>query len=211
MTFYFKWAYLSTTDQKYLSLQSKTSKNHQLVATNTQDPTPPVKVYHIKHEVGECLAFGFEVKRKQVFPVVTPDEEVTFKVLEQGEPITKGTFDETFLFKQGEKKIFGDYLSLESVAIPKRYLCVKKREFNMIITEEQTPEFKICYSDEKKAVEEGQFLCGPAKIQENETIPFRKISSRRRKLKRRCSCYEGLVALRKPLRYYNRKTQRMKM
>lgn len=205
-------ASLSTSDGKILCVQSmrRSRNSHQLVAMNKQEPGHSVKVYHISYDdKTPCMAFGFEVQNTAYFPVVTRGEEVKFKVLPKDMPITERTFDETFLFKWGEKEISGNLRSLESVALPKKYLCVENR-VNVTITEEQKPDFKIGYSDEKKD-ESWQFLFGPGKIQENDTIPFKKISLRRRNLKRRCSCYEGSVAPNKPLRCNIRKTKLRKM
>lgn len=205
-------ASLSTSDGKILCVQSmrRSRNSHQLVAMNKQEPGHSVKVYHISYDdKTPCMAFGFEVQNTAYFPVVTRGEEAKFKVLPKDMPITERTFDETFLFKWGEKEISGNLRSLESVALPKKYLCVENR-VNVTITEEQKPDFKIGYSDEKKD-ESWQFLFGPGKIQENDTIPFKKISLRRRNLKRRCSCYEGSVAPNKPLRCNIRKTKLRKM
>ncbi|XP_016318452.1 uncharacterized protein LOC107670384 isoform X2 [Sinocyclocheilus anshuiensis] len=187
-----KSAHLSTSCGKLLCIQGTQRPNHshQLVAKNEQkfNPGNSVKVYHILYNrTRQCMAFGFEVKNKSVFPVVTPGEEVKFK--------------------WGEQEISGDWRSLESVAKPKKYLCVKN-EVKVTITKKQSPVFRICYSDEKKG-EELQSLCGSGKIQENATNPYKKIW-RRRNLKRGPSCCAG-SASNKPLHCNDRKTKRMKM
>ncbi|XP_016403965.1 uncharacterized protein LOC107737075 isoform X2 [Sinocyclocheilus rhinocerous] len=184
-------AHLSTSCGKLLCIQGRQRPNHshQLVAKNEQklNPGNSVKVYHILYNrTRQCMAFGFEVENKSVFPVVTHGEAVKFK--------------------WGEQEISGDWRSLESVAKPKKYLCVKN-EVKVTITKKQSPVFRICYSDEKKG-EELQSLCGSGKIQ--ETNPYKKISWQRRNLKRGPSCREG-SASNKPLHCNDRKTKRMKM
>ncbi|XP_016403964.1 uncharacterized protein LOC107737075 isoform X1 [Sinocyclocheilus rhinocerous] len=204
-------AHLSTSCGKLLCIQGRQRPNHshQLVAKNEQklNPGNSVKVYHILYNrTRQCMAFGFEVENKSVFPVVTHGEAVKFKALPTDKLITGKAFDETFLFQWGEQEISGDWRSLESVAKPKKYLCVKN-EVKVTITKKQSPVFRICYSDEKKG-EELQSLCGSGKIQ--ETNPYKKISWQRRNLKRGPSCREG-SASNKPLHCNDRKTKRMKM
>ncbi|XP_016116642.1 uncharacterized protein [Sinocyclocheilus grahami] len=178
-----KPAHLSTSCGKLLCIQSRLRPNrsHQLVAKNEQkfNPGNSVKVYHILYNrTRQCMAFGFEVENKSVFPFVTNGEEVKFK--------------------WGEQEISGGWRSLESVAKPKKYLCVKN-EVKVIITEKQSPVFQICYSDEKKG-----------EIQDNERNPYKEISWRRRNLKRGPSCRTESES-NKPLCCNNRKTKRMKM
>ncbi|XP_016116640.1 uncharacterized protein [Sinocyclocheilus grahami] len=198
-----KPAHLSTSCGKLLCIQSRLRPNrsHQLVAKNEQkfNPGNSVKVYHILYNrTRQCMAFGFEVENKSVFPFVTNGEEVKFKALLTDKLITGKAFDETFLFKWGEQEISGGWRSLESVAKPKKYLCVKN-EVKVIITEKQSPVFQICYSDEKKG-----------EIQDNERNPYKEISWRRRNLKRGPSCRTESES-NKPLCCNNRKTKRMKM
>lgn len=210
-----KSALLSTIHGKFVCVQGtlKPKRSHQLVAQNVQcNPGNPgnVKVYHILYNgTRQCMAFGFEVDNKSVFPVVTHGEEVKFEVLSTDEPITERTFDEKFLFQWGEQDISGDWRSLESVAKPKNYLCVKKKG-KVTITKEQIPDFSIRYSDEKKD-KELQSLCQSDKIQQDETNKCKTISWQRCNLKRGPSCCKSSVAPNKPLRCNSRKTKRMKM
>ncbi|XP_016428269.1 uncharacterized protein LOC107755847 isoform X3 [Sinocyclocheilus rhinocerous] len=155
-------ALLSTSCGKYVCIEGRRrrrpSQSLELVSENRQEKdlenSAKVKVYHILYGTRKCMAFCFEVNKKSVFPVVTHGKEVKFKVLPTDKPITAGIFDQTFLFQWDEHDRHGDWKSLKSVAEPSMYLIDEengKEKSKVIITNERSPIFKICYSDMKIA------------------------------------------------------------
>ncbi|XP_016146734.1 uncharacterized protein [Sinocyclocheilus grahami] len=157
-------ALLSTSCGKYVCIEGRRrrrprpSQSLELVTENRQEKdlenSAKVKVYHILYGTRKCMAFCFEVNKKSVFPVVTHGKEVKFKVLPTDKPITAGIFDQTFLFQWDEQDRHGDWKSLKSVAEPSMYLIDEengKEKSKVIITNERSPIFKICYTDMKIA------------------------------------------------------------
>ncbi|XP_050964633.1 uncharacterized protein LOC127164676 [Labeo rohita] len=193
-------ALLSTCHGRYVCIEGnqRPRNSHQLVTKNLQEPGPKVKVYHILYNGDtKCMAFCFEVKNKLVFPFAD-GEEVKCKVLHPNQPVTAGTFDQTFLFKWGR-----DSMCLKTVAEPSKYLFAEEKG-KVIITEGEGTGFKILNSDKESANMDrsGKF--------QNSVTPCKKNSWQKRPSKHRACLCKGSVAPTKRLYSPERDAKRRK-